>query len=386
VIPVTVPRLSLSMEEGKIVSWLVKDGDRVGEGQPVVEVETDKATMEVESPAEGTIRIVVEEGAVVGIDAKIAEIAAAGGEPAAAAAPTDESTEEAPARVDGGGAHDMVPSRPAAGRGKQTASPAARRLADELEVDLAEVEGSGPGGRIVAEDVQRALGPRPREAPATTSDLRRAVLTGIAASWREIPHIHVGGEVAAEGVLEARRLAGERAAEHVTVTDLLILAVARALTDVPDVNGTLRGDGSVAPAQRVNLALAVATEYGVVAPVVRDAGDLGVGAIARARARLVDAARAGALEKRDFGGATCTLSNLGGYPVDFFAPVVTGPQIATVATGRIAEKPVAIDGMIAVRPRLWVNIAIDHRAADGEAGGRLLAALERRLGDLPRSI
>ena len=171
----------------------------------------------------------------------------------------------------------------------------------------------------------------------------------------------------------------------VTVTDLLALAVARALRDVPDLNGHV-GVRGAAPSERVHLALAVATADGVVAPVLRDASGLSLAAIAAERARLVAAARAGLLEKRDLGGATCTLSNLGAHPVDFFAPVVTAPQIALVATGRLAEKPVAVDGMIAVRHRLWVNAAIDHRGADGEAGGRFLAALERRLAELPASV
>lgn len=410
-IPVTLPKLSISMEEGKVLSWLVSDGAEVTAGQPVVEIETDKATMEVEAPADGVLRIVAGEGTVAAVESTIAEIL----EPQAEAAPTPPPTEEpaiaAPAPLAGStGAPPSTARRDgkeavaAPRERKQVASPAARRLAEQHGIDLAAVEGSGPGGRIVAADVERAAASRRiepakelpgtgREAPARAREpaatpvagLRGAVLANITASWREIPHIHIGGELAAEGLVEARRAAAGRAGQKLTVTDFLILAVARALTDVPELNATLKGDGAER-SQRVNLGLAIATGDGLVAPVVRDAADLGLGAIGRERARLVKAARAGALDRRDLGGATCTLSNLGGYPVDFFVPVISGPQIALVATGRLAERPVAIDGMLAVRPRLWVNVAIDHRGADGEAGGRFLAALERRIAELPASV
>jgi pyruvate dehydrogenase E2 component (dihydrolipoamide acetyltransferase) len=168
----------------------------------------------------------------------------------------------------------------------------------------------------------------------------------------------------------------------VTVTDLLALALVRALVEVPELNGTSGPNGAELSAG-VHLSLAVATRDGVVAPVLRDAASRSLESLAAERARLVTAARDGTLDRRELGGGTITLSNLGAFPVDFFAPVISGPQIAMVATGRIAEKPVAEGGWIAVRARMWVNVAIDHRAADGEAGGRLLAALERQLAALP---
>jgi pyruvate dehydrogenase E2 component (dihydrolipoamide acetyltransferase) len=208
------------------------------------------------------------------------------------------------------------------------------------------------------------------------------VLASITQSWQAIPHIHIIGELEADGLARAKSLAPEGA----TVTDLLVLAVGRALRDVPDLNGTVDSKGAPRRVDQVNLALAVATPGGVVAPVLRDAGTLPLERISAERSRLVAAARGETLDKRDLGGATCTLSNLGAYPVDVFAPVISAPQISLIATGRLAEKPVAVDGMIAVRNRIWVNAAIDHRGADGEAGGRFLAALERRLADLPTSI
>jgi pyruvate dehydrogenase E2 component (dihydrolipoamide acetyltransferase) len=382
VISLRLEQLSLSMEEGVVTRWLVPDGAHVQRGQPIVEVETDKSTVELEAPASGTLHIRVAEGAVVPVDALLAEVGEGGpstplpgqpsvpvpapAAPVAGRAPSDAASE---ARPDGG---------------KQSASPAARRLARELGVELASLAGSGPGGRIVARDVDQATQTAAPPLPPVTrtaGQLRDLVVEGITQSWRAIPHIHIGGELAADGLAHARRVAPS----GVTVTDLLLLAVARALRDVPEVNGHVASSGAVL-AEHVHLALAVATDNGVVAPVLREADTLSVHQIAAERARLVAAARAGLLAKRDLGGATCTLSNLGAYPVDFFAPVISGPQICLVATGRLAEKPVAIDGMLAVRSRLWVNAAVDHRGADGEAGGRFLAALERRLADLPATI
>lgn len=370
-IPVALPQLSISMEEGKVLRWLVEDGAAVAAGQPVVEVETDKATVEVEAPADGTIRRVIDEGTVVPVDTTLGQIH--DGEPDAGAPPPIEEPSLVPPSTPSGGA--------SARDGRTIASPAARRLALERGIDLASVRGSGPSGRIVASDLEQLSSAEASTtaspAPGFRRDLRAAVVANITASWAAIPHIHVGGEIDARGILEARRSAVLPSGERVTVTDLLVLAVARALRDVPRVNG-----GS----ERVNLALAVATEETVVAPVLRDATELGLAAIVRERARLVSAARAGELDPHDLGGATCTLTNLGSYPVDFFAPIVSGPQVAMVATGRVAEKAVAVDGMLAVQPRVWVNVALDHRAADGEAGGRFLAALERRIGDLPTSV
>ena len=219
----------------------------------------------------------------------------------------------------------------------------------------------------------------------TTTDgddrLRAAVVANITASWQQIPHVHIGGELAADGVALARAAAAPDAG--VTVTDLLVVALARALAEVPELNALRRADGSVERSRAVHLSIAVATADGVVAPVLRDADSRTLGDVARERSRLVEAARQGTLDGHDLSGGTCTLSNLGAHPVDFFAPVVSGPQVAMVATGRVTDRPVALDGLVGVRPRMWVNVAIDHRAADGEAGGRLLAALERQIALLP---
>lgn len=356
--PVLMPQLSLAMEEGAVVRWYVASGERVQAGQTIVEIESDKATTDVEAPVDGILQILVEEGERVAVNAPLAEIGArTAADSAAAPAP-----------------------RPA----EPIASPVARRIARERGIDLGAVVGTGPGGRIVAADVERfprAPAPAAAERTDQRSDLREAVVAALRAGWREIPHIHVGGELQVDRLVRARTALSGRT-PRVTLTDLLIVAVSRALGEVPELNALRRPDGTVVHARGVDLALAVATPQGVVAPVLRDASSRPLPDVAAERARLVAAARSGGLDRRELGGATCTLSNLGAYPVDFFAPVLSGPQVAVVATGRVAERPVAEDGRLGVRTLMWVNVAVDHRAADGEAAGRFLRELERAIGSL----
>lgn len=344
-----LPQLSLSMEEGKIARWLVADGDQVRVGQPIVEIESDKATLEVEAPTSGTIRLLENEGRSVPVNGMLAEIVEAAGEPTL--------TIGSPSPGAPGAPNDR----------KHRISPAARRIARERGIDLRDARGSSPAGRIRVADLDTM-----QSAPSPS--LREAVLTNVTASWRQIPHIHIGGELDGSGLAAAKRTA----AEGVTVTDLLLLTLVRALRAAPELNGTI---GKISP--HVHLALAVETPNGVVAPVIRNAEALSLNEISRTRARLVADARAGAPEPRDLAGGTITLSNLGTYPVDFFAPIISGPQIAIVATGRLTERPVATDGVVVIRHRIWTNIAIDHRGADGASGGRFLSAFQRCLDDLP---
>jgi pyruvate dehydrogenase E2 component (dihydrolipoamide acetyltransferase) len=373
-IPVTLPQLSISMEEAKVLRWLVQDGEAVSAGQPIVEIETDKATVEVEAPADGRVRIIAAEGAILAVESTIGEILAGseGAPPPATSTAQTKPTASAPAAV-----RVIAPPAPPADGRAHIASPAARRVAAERGIDLTQVRGSGPGGRIMVKDFAAESAPAAAQT-APARDLREAVVANITASWQQIPHIHIAGELDGTGLAEAKRSIALPSGEKVTVTDLLLVAVASALHDVPELNGTLGKR-----AERVHLALAVATPSGIVAPVIRNADELSLAQVTSERARIVTAARQGASDPHDLAGGTFTLTNLGAYPVDFFAPVVSGPQIAMLATGRLAERPVAVDGMLTVRHRLWANVAIDHRGADGEAGGRFLAALERRLNELP---
>jgi pyruvate/2-oxoglutarate dehydrogenase complex dihydrolipoamide acyltransferase (E2) component len=194
--------------------------------------------------------------------------------------------------------------------------------------------------------------------------------------------IHVGGELAGDGLVDAHRAASRRWEAKTTLTDLLVFAVSRALRDVPELNGVPGGT----TAETVDLALAAAGPDGTVWPVFRGADALDLLQISAERERLTEAARTGALTETDRANASASLSNLGGYPVDVHVPAEPGPQIVRVTVGRVLEKPISFQRMLTIRPRVWFSLAIEASAADAEAGGRFLAALQRRLNDLAESI
>ena len=194
--------------------------------------------------------------------------------------------------------------------------------------------------------------------------------------------IHVGGELAADGLVDAHRAASRRWEGKTTLADLLVFAVSRALRDVPELNGV----AGASPAATIDLALGAAGPYGTVWPVFRGADGLDMPSIAAERERLTEAARTGSLGEADTANATASLWNLGGYPVDMHVPAEVGPQIVRITVGRVLEKPISFQRMLTIRPRVWVSLGIDGRAADAEAGGRYLAALQRRLNDLAESI
>ncbi len=215
----------------------------------------------------------------------------------------------------------------------------------------------------------------------SAADLRPLVVSALTRGWQTIPHTNIGGELDADGLVAAR--AGLPAGpQRITYTDLLLVVLARALGDVPDAYGRRAEDGTVNRGTSIDVNLAIATPAGVLAPVVRDLGARSLADVAGERERLVAAARGEGLESRELAPGGCTLSNLGAYPVDFFTPVLSGPQVSLVALGRMAERPVVREGLVGIGRRIWANVCLDHRAADGEAGGRLLAALERRIAEL----
>jgi len=369
--PLVIPKLSMSGEPVRLVEWLVEDGTSVVSGQPVAELETEKATVEIQAPATGLLRIVVAAGMDADVDTVIAHIDN-GSELRIEATP-----EESANRVHrpSSAAPDSVPEQRRHREPSHiVASPAAKRLASELRIDLDSIVGSGPGGRIVVGDLEQVALKKESLQPQRR---REAVVADLTASWTQIPHIHIGGRLDGEGIAGARRMFQRQ----VTVTDLIAYSLVRALEDTPSLNGTF-ADGSSRLSSAVHLGLAIATASGVTAPTIRNADALDLEQLSQERARLVAAARAETLDKSDLGGATITLSNLGAYPVDFFAPIIVGPQLCVVATGRLTEVAIAVDGAIAVKHRIWVNVAIDHRVADGETGGILLGALERQFANL----
>lgn len=392
-VEVRMPALGMAMEEGKIVAWLIREGDRVSRGQIIVEIESDKVAYEVEAPADGVVgKILVDPEAVVPVGTPLALILGVGETaeaPTAAApsAPVADTPWPAPRE-----AAELVGERPV----RQRSSPRARKLAEELGVDPATVVGTGPGGSIVEKDIREAAArhrpleparpePVPAEAPFTLrplSTMRRTIATRMTASTREAPHFFLASEVDAGALLQYReahgpRLQGETGIE-LTISDLLLWLTAQVLATHRALNASYSPDG-IRQWEQVNLGLAVAVEDGLVVPVIRRAEQRLLGALMAARSDLVTRARAQKLTLDDLQGGTFTLSNLGPFGIDFFTSILNPPQGGILSVGAIRERPAVVAGRVVARPQLILGLTIDHRVTDGAAGARFLRDLRRRV-------
>jgi pyruvate dehydrogenase E2 component (dihydrolipoamide acetyltransferase) len=352
---VVMPALGMAQETGKLVRWLKAEGEVVAKGDPLMEVETDKAIVEVESPASGTLASVTAAGGDdIAVGRPIALILAAG-ESAPAAAPPQRQSPASPASAIAAPAAAEAPGPPASA-GRPSASPKARRLAAERGVDLAQVRGSGPGGAILEEDILQA------GSPAAEPALWRAMAENVARSWREAPHFFVVREIDAAALVAERT----RQPEGVTYTDLLVKAVATALGRHPRMNG---------PSAEINIGLAVALPDGLTVPVIHGADRLTVGEIAARRQELIEHVRAGRVRAADVSGGTFTISNLGMYGVDLFTAILTDGQAGILAVGRITDRVVAHQGSPAVRPTMLISLSCDHRRVDGARAGEFVQTL-----------
>lgn len=345
---VIMPMLGMAQDTGKVLRWLKRDGDTVAKGEPLLEVETDKVTVEIESPAEGTLALSAAEGDEVPVGTVVALVLAAGEAPSA---PVEDA---APATV-----------APVVVRRRQLASPKARRLAQVHGVDLATLTGSGPNGAVVAADVPLSA-TAPVEAPAVGS-VWRTMADRMQRAWQEVPQFALARDVDATSLRE-------RSGGGISVTDLLVQACAEALRRHPRLTATWR-DGTIVPGGGVNVGIAVATEDALVVPVIHGADGLSLAEISARRRKIVEAARAGRLRPDDLQGGVFTISNLGMYGVHAFQAIVNAPQAAILAVGRIVDRPVAIDGGVFVRPVLTLTISFDHRVADGARGAEFLDTL-----------
>ena len=374
---VIMPALGMAQETGKVLRWLRREGDAVTKGEPLLEIETDKATVELEAPESGTLaQVSVGEGETVPVGRVIATIlalgeaaAAASGAPAHAPAvpPTPAPAHRAPATPT---ASSALAGPPVAPSGRVPASPKARRLAKERGVDLAAIAGSGPAGAVLADDVLMA-----QAAPAM-STVWRLMAERTTQSWTTVPHFFLMREVAAAGLIAWREEQHRRSGSEITYTDLLIALVAQALRDHPRANARWE-HGAVVLNTAINVGLAVATQDGLVVPVIHGADDLSVNDIATQRRDLVGRARAGRLRPQDLTGGTFTISNLGMYAIDAFTAIINAPQAAILAVGRIADRVVPVDGHPAVRPMLITSLSCDHRVLDGARAAQFLEALAR---------
>ena len=402
---IVMPKLGLTMESGAISAWLVEEGQEVQKGQALLEIATDKVTMEVEAQADGILRkIMVSAGQEVPVSTTIGVIAAADEDigsfvaaapsdpapspPTPAAAPPPTLAPPTPASPAPAPQAPPAPSADSDGRRPHKTSPKARKIAAEHGLDLVGVSGSGPGGRIVSADVlalveQARLVPSPTPVPVSDGyiELSRAEQVAaerLTASYQQIPHIHLSMDVSAVW-LQQFRTGYQLEGKKISFNDLIVKATARTLSEFPRVN-SLEEDGHFRYASQVNVGVAVAAEQGLVVPVIHDAAEKTVEEIALEGTRLIDAARHGQLRPDDMMGGTFTISNLGMFGISRFTAIINPPQVAILAVGAIENRVVAsgVDAF-AVRPQLTLTLAADHRVVDGALGARFLARLKEVL-------
>jgi pyruvate dehydrogenase E2 component (dihydrolipoyllysine-residue acetyltransferase) len=403
---VKLPRLGQGMESGTIVKWLKSEGERVEKGEPLYELDTDKVTQEVEAEASGVLlKIAVQEGevpvgqtiAVIGEEGEEVVVDVSGN--GAAAQEVDENSKEEGSpgqareeeRERGREASiKEAPRQPAPTRdgGRVKASPLARRIARERGIDLAALSGTGPEGRIVAEDVERAeAGAAARAAaPATAptgeveveqlSSVRRTIARRLTEAWQAPAfQISMSADMTRATELHARltELAGEGL--RPTLTDILTKASAAALMRHRAVNARFTGE-AIERYPSADIGLAVAIPDGLVVPIIRGSDRRTIAEIAAARVDLVERARNGKLKQEDLDGGTFTISNLGMYGVEQFVAVLNPPQAAILAVGTVEDRPVAQDGELVVRPMMTMTLTSDHRALDGATASDFLRTVK----------
>jgi pyruvate dehydrogenase E2 component (dihydrolipoamide acetyltransferase) len=381
-ISVVMPALELAQETGKVLVWIKKEGDTVAKGEPLLEIETDKVSFELEAQADGILAgIRSKEGDVVPVGQIIAWLVAPGEQPPAESDSASRAMTEqarpmtavsAPAAAT---AH--ASAQPAASRGPRI-SPKARRMAEEKGVDISRIQGTGPDGQITGEDVLKAAG-APAAPAESLSTIARIMAERTTQSWTTVPHFFLARDIDATALIAAREQLGR---DKFTHTDFLIALVARTLLVHPKMNASWTGSGvRLNPA--INISLAIAVPEGVVGAVIPNAATTALAEIAAQRKDLAERAKSGRLRPTDISGGTFTISNLGMYGVDAFSAIITPPQTAVLAVGRIADRVVAVNGQPAVRQLMTITLSSDHRVVDGAQAAAFLndlaAALEKPL-------
>jgi pyruvate dehydrogenase E2 component (dihydrolipoamide acetyltransferase) len=407
-----MPRLSDTMEEGTIGRWLVQEGDSYSEGDVLAEIETDKATMEFQAYDAGTVlRILVADGESAALGAPIAIVGDAGETvaEAPAAAPAEAAEQQpAPAKAakSGSASKRSAPAK-AASNGSGSAatatlrvSPIARRMADDAGIDLSPMagQGSGPEGRIVKADVERLMAGAPPAPPAAgrqatpaatpaEAELRdltpmlKAVATRMAQSKQTVPHFYVESEIDMTRAMQLRAELNQGLADSgdkISVNDLVVRACALALIEHPQAHRSYI-DGRHAYHAHANIGIAVALDDGLIVPIVFEAETKSVREISGETRDLAGRARGGKLKQREIEGGTFTVSNLGMFDVANFEAIINPPESAILAVGATVERPVAVDGEVAVRQIMRVTLSCDHRACSGADGAKLLQTIKRLL-------
>lgn len=423
---VVMPKLSPTMEEGQLARWLKKEGDKVSMGEPLAEIDTDKATMEMQALSNGVLRkILINEGesaplgqpiAIIGeADEDISELlkTATAAKPAQAAAATEKLPESdaAPAvevtpkdqtAAPAVSADGKKPRESAAPTGRLLISPIAARMAAEAGIDLKSLRGSGPGGRIVKSDVEAARTQKPA-APALKlpslsvlrtaqpgavygpsayrdeplSEMRRTIARRLVTSLGPVPHFFLTSEIDMERAADLRRSINELYPDaKVSLNDLIIKVVAVTLTQHPQVNASFQ-DKTVRYYEHADIGVAVATENGLITPIVRAAELKSLLDIAGEVRELADRARARKLKPEEYTGATFSISNLGMFGIEEFTAVINPPEGAILAVGAMAPKPVVKENDIAIRQTMRVTMSCDHRVIDGAVGAKFLQTFKQ---------
>jgi len=416
---IDVPQLGLTMETGTILQWVKAEGDTVEKGQPVVVIQTDKVEYEVEAPVAGTLlKIAAKEGTELPVGSLMAIIGAPGEDvsgllgatpPAAgpAAAPSQladsavggrvsEASRSGSSQLTNQPVDQSTPQAPVRAPGERVkASPVAKKLAEERGIDISTLTGTGPEGRIVREDVERAIAQKSREPRAESregktatpeiiplSGTRKVIFDRMGQSWREAARVTLFADVDMTALVRLRERQGadweRRFGVKPSYSDLIHLAVARALRDEPRINCRLDGQ-AVRVLKEVNLAFAVDLGEGLVAAVIKDADKKSLGDLAKAARGLAERARAGKLSPGDMADGTFTVTNLGGLGVEAFTPIINQPQAGILGVGKIMEKPVVVAGGIHVRSMMTLSLVFDHRLLDGAPAATFLAKVKALL-------
>jgi pyruvate dehydrogenase E2 component (dihydrolipoyllysine-residue acetyltransferase) len=425
---VIMPKLSPTMEEGQLSRWLKKEGDKVSMGEPLAEIDTDKATMEMQALANGVLRkILINEGEaaplgqliaiigepnedISGLLAKAGTTQAKGetNKPSEQAPPAkEEPLSSQPVAAEGNGGQPAVETSAA---GRLIVSPLAARMAAEAGIDLRSLSGSGPGGRIIKRDIEAAIsqgqktvsaqpaqrhlravgaGPRPAQPPAIAgasafhdeplSEMRRTIARRLATSLGPVPHFFLTSEIEMDRAAEMRKNINALDSEFkISINDIIIKVVAVALIQHPEVNASFQ-DKVIRYYEHADIGVAVAIEEGLITPVVRSADQKSLSEIASEVRELAERARARKLRPEEYTGATFSISNLGMFGIDEFTAIINPPEGAILAVGAMSPKPVARNDEIVIRQMMHVTMSCDHRVIDGATGARFLQTLKRIL-------
>jgi pyruvate dehydrogenase E2 component (dihydrolipoamide acetyltransferase) len=402
---VVMPKLSDTMEEGKILRWLKQEGDRVETGQTLAEVETDKATVEMEAYTNGVIRkIVAAPGDTVKIGALIAVIGTPDEDVSsllAAALPGDKPSSPSAAAPDlaarpASPAATARPAQPPAvtqdvspGRALR-ASPLALRMAAESGINLGALQGTGPQGRVIKRDIEAALAasakPEAAALPAQPvgevqefelSSMRRTIAKRLVQSKAPVPHFYLTVDAAVDRLWEAYRALREES-YPVSLNDVIIKAAASALRRHPEMNASFAGD-RVKQYSHIHIGVAVAIDDGLITPVIRDADTKSLADIAAEAKALAERARSRRLQPNEYTGATFSISNLGMMGIEEFSAIINPPEAAILAVGAVREVPVVDGGQVKIGRRMKLTLSVDHRVADGAQAARFLGTLRRML-------